>query len=299
MREAIDSALSQTYDSIEIIVVNDGSDDDGRTREIAESYGDRIRYIEKENGGVSSALNEGIRSMKGDYFSWLSHDDVYTPDKIQKQIEALRLIPSERAVVYCRCSLIDSASRPIRRKSKSDMLPTELLLEPETVLRHLFRHGSMNGCCFLIPKEVFAECGLFDERLRYAQDVLMWYRVFLADYQLYVVRDIGVLSRVHSQQQTQTGRSRYRADSLKICNEVLPGFLSISSRKKNLVLLYAMHHAMRGNKDVVNACRSAMRAEGLYSPLCALRLKAMQIYGGIRPMFRRLYYRLFRKIKTE
>ena len=58
--EAIDSALEQTYENIEIIVVNDGSTDDGATREIALSYGDRIRYFEKENGGVSSALNLGI-----------------------------------------------------------------------------------------------------------------------------------------------------------------------------------------------------------------------------------------------
>ena len=66
MREAIDSALAQTYTNIEVVVVNDGSRDDGATREVALSYGDRIRYIEKENGGVSSALNRGIRDMTGE-----------------------------------------------------------------------------------------------------------------------------------------------------------------------------------------------------------------------------------------
>ena len=86
MREAIDSALAQTYPHIEVIVVNDGSRDDGATREIALSYGDRIRYFEKENGGVSSALNLGIRNMTGDYFSWLSHDDAYLPDNVQASV---------------------------------------------------------------------------------------------------------------------------------------------------------------------------------------------------------------------
>ena len=60
LREAIDSALAQTYSNVEIIVVNDGSDDGGATRDIALSYGDKIRYFAKDNGGVSTALNVGI-----------------------------------------------------------------------------------------------------------------------------------------------------------------------------------------------------------------------------------------------
>ena len=58
MREAIDSALAQTYKNIEIIVVNDGSTDN--TEEIALSYGDKIKYYSKENGGVATALNFAI-----------------------------------------------------------------------------------------------------------------------------------------------------------------------------------------------------------------------------------------------
>ena len=84
LKKAIDSALSQTYKNIEIIVVNDGSKDDGATEQVALSYGDKINYYLKENGGVSSALNFGISKMKGDYFSWLSHDDEYTQTKIEK-----------------------------------------------------------------------------------------------------------------------------------------------------------------------------------------------------------------------
>ena len=63
LSNAIDSALAQTYKNIEIIVVNDGSKDDGATRKIAESYGDKILYFEKSNGGSSSALNYGINQI--------------------------------------------------------------------------------------------------------------------------------------------------------------------------------------------------------------------------------------------
>ena len=90
LKEAIDSALAQTYKNIEVIVVNDGSTDDGETRAVAEKFGDRIRYFEKENGGVSSALNFGIKKMTGEWFSWLSHDDLYMPKKIENSIETLR-----------------------------------------------------------------------------------------------------------------------------------------------------------------------------------------------------------------
>ena len=83
LAEAIDSALNQTYDNVEIIVVNDGSKDEGKTRDVALKYGNKIRYFEKENGGVASALNFGVKQMSGEYFSWLSHDDFYTPHKIE------------------------------------------------------------------------------------------------------------------------------------------------------------------------------------------------------------------------
>ena len=86
MREAVDSALAQTYEHLEVIVVNDGSTDD--TEQIALSYGERIRYFRKENGGVSSALNLGISKMKGAYFSWLSHDDIYSPTKVSDAIKS-------------------------------------------------------------------------------------------------------------------------------------------------------------------------------------------------------------------
>ena len=85
--EAIQSALNQTYKNVEVIVVNDGSNDNDKTEQIALSFKKKIRYFKKENGGVSSALNLGIRKMKGDFFSWLSHDDLYDSQKIKMQIQ--------------------------------------------------------------------------------------------------------------------------------------------------------------------------------------------------------------------
>lgn len=96
MREAIDSALAQTYDNVEVIVVNDGSSDNEKTDAIARSYGERIRYFVKDNGGCASALNFGVPKMRGSYFSWLSHDDRYHPNKMAHQIEILDLLTISR-----------------------------------------------------------------------------------------------------------------------------------------------------------------------------------------------------------
>ena len=102
LAQAIDSALGQTYPNCEVLVVNDGSDDGGATAELALGYGEKIRYFEKENGGVATALNLGIRQMRGEYFAWLSHDDLYKPEKIELQVKAAldsgdrtRLVQSE------------------------------------------------------------------------------------------------------------------------------------------------------------------------------------------------------------
>lgn len=98
LAEAIESALAQTYRPLEIIVVNDGSRDDGASERVAKSYGDKIRYFPKNNGGVSSALNVGIKNMQGEWFSWLSHDDLYYPDKIKRQIQEINERLNRKAV---------------------------------------------------------------------------------------------------------------------------------------------------------------------------------------------------------
>ena len=119
VKEAIDSALSQTYDNIEIIVVNDGSNDNGETEKIIFSYQDKVKYISKKNGGVSSALNAGIRAMTGEYFSWLSHDDMYSPEKVSSQIALLKKYQfSPNLIALCAAKEIDCNSKEFSIKSR-------------------------------------------------------------------------------------------------------------------------------------------------------------------------------------
>ena len=108
--EALESAINQIYDNIEIIVVNDGSNDWWKTKQVAMKYKDKIRYFEKENWWVASALNFWIRKMEWEYFSWLSHDDMYYPNKIEEQIKFLEKLNKEKrdnAIIFTNFEFVD------------------------------------------------------------------------------------------------------------------------------------------------------------------------------------------------
>ena len=206
MREAIDSALAQTYTNIEVVVVNDGSRDDGATREVALSYGDRIRYIEKENGGVSSALNRGIREMTGEYFSWLSHDDRYEPDKIARQVSHLAEIEDrDKLIAMCGGFYLDKDSKRLRDMDfhfKSGAVNTGM-----EVLDYLLTHGVLDMCCLLIPRETFEDCAYFHEDLRYNQDALILYQIFSRGYRMVTfTEERDVAYRLHVAQTSKTRR---------------------------------------------------------------------------------------------
>ncbi len=89
--EAVQSALDQTYPAIEVLVVDDGSTD--ATESALRPYRDRIRYLPKPNGGISSARNAGMRAARGEFIAWLDDDDVWCPDKTAIEVAVLRAHP--------------------------------------------------------------------------------------------------------------------------------------------------------------------------------------------------------------
>lgn len=297
VKEAIDSALNQTYKNIEIIVVNDGSKDNGATEQIALSYGDKIRYIHKENGGVSSALNLGIKNMNGEYFSWLSHDDLYKVNKIEREVQALNEYGSNDALVYCRVEQIDKMSKCIKIGKKHKYLRAGIN-EYHEALDIMLMHGSYNGCALLIPKEAFDEAGGFDEELRYCQDAKMWALIFLKKYNLIYVDETLCCNRIHGGQLTQRGRDLFHKDSAKIADE-LAVKIANSAYAKKLMFSYTFHNAVLGNKAVVKKCYDVSRDKKLISFTKKMRICCASAYGKIRPFIRRVYYRVFRKMKTN
>lgn len=220
LREAVDSALAQTYPDVEVLVVNDGSDDGGATEAIALSYGGRIRYFRQENGGVASALNLGVREMRGEYFSWLSHDDVYLPRKVGREVAALGECGGD-AIVYSDYEWIDASSRHV------EVFRAGRITAPQFRMT-LVTDIPVNGCTVLVPRRCFGEVGLFDERLKFTQDYDLWFRM-ARRYPFLHIPEVLIRSRIHAGQETR----RRSAECLAEGNASFTRFLDEVAREQS------------------------------------------------------------------
>lgn len=290
LAQAIESALGQTYANREVIVVNDGSRDDGATRQIALSYGDRIRYVEKENGGSSSALNAGIAAMTGEWFSWLSHDDLYLPDKLERQVETLRAlaaqgVQTEHCVLFSSTELIDKDGRCIRRvreKAAARMAQRVASAKSNVTLVCEPTAYSFYGCSCLVHRSAFAAVGGFEESLRLLNDMDMWYRLYVGGYRVVYDARVLVQGRVHAAQISKSiGYSYHNAEQDMFWARSLDWLLEREDC---------------GEEELFRFCRNAYLktrdADGdrAFAELCRR--------WGRRPYVRRAAYRLRAKGKT-
>ncbi|MGH9916397.1 MAG: glycosyltransferase family 2 protein, partial [Pyrinomonadaceae bacterium] len=98
LRETIESALAQSYQNREIIVVDDGSKDN--SDEVIKSFGDQIKPVFKENGGMSSALNAGLKVSRGEWIALLDADDLWLPDKLEKVMSRAKANPNATLIYH-------------------------------------------------------------------------------------------------------------------------------------------------------------------------------------------------------
>ncbi|SCM83674.1 Glycosyl transferase [uncultured Sporomusa sp.] len=235
LRDAIDSALAQTYSNCEVIVINDGSTDN--TEKICFSYGEKIRYYAKQNGGVSTAVNLGIEHMRGDYFSWLSHDDIYYPHKVESSINALCRHGDMSAPVFGDVDIVDMHKRRLLRWSANDGHENSKLVNGVYSLLY----GVVNGNTVMLHRSVFEQRGLFASCLRTTQDYDMWFRAFRGRELVYVNQPL-VKYRIHA---SQTGVTDYRHRMAQ--EELRMGFYQALSEDEIICLFgnrYNFHYEM-------------------------------------------------------
>jgi hypothetical protein len=206
---ALQSALAQTYANIEIVIVNDGSTDNGATEAVALKYAaqdKRITYVAQANGGVAGALNTFMRHAKGDYFAWLSHDDLFLPHKIESQLAFLGKLGSKQASTFSAYALIDPKGDLIC-EVRDDI--GKFIRRPSLSLLG----GGINGCTLLIPMDVLREGGLFDTRLRHTQDYEFWGRI-IKKHDFFFQPDLLVHYRVHPGQDSRKPAAIVEGDEL-------------------------------------------------------------------------------------
>jgi glycosyltransferase involved in cell wall biosynthesis len=246
LRRALDSVINQTRAAREIILVDDGSEDD--TGCILQTEYPEVHYIRQENRGVSAARNRGIRAASSTWIALLDSDDEWLPDKLAKQLEILhesgtRLCHTEE--IWIRNGKRVNAMHKHRKQGGwiyQRCLP-RCVISPSAALLH---------------RELFNEYGLFDERLPACEDYDMWLRVCSQEAVSFIETPLIVKYGGHTDQLSRAywGMDRFRVQALE--NIVQQGQLAEQNLALTLEILLEkiailrQGAAKRGNQPLLD-----------------------------------------------
>lgn len=272
--ETLWSARAQTYERLEIVVVDDGSSD--ASAEIAERHraeDPRIKIITQNNGGVARARNAGIASSTAKWIATLDADDVWHPRKIELQLRAAVSAPESPGLVYCWTRRIDSEGKVVcdygmPRYSGSVYYPL------------LVRNFVTNASVAMLRRDVVLAAGGFDPGLQDAgaqgaEDIDLYLRVAkrapaaLAPYFLVGYRQVdGSMSR-------SAARMRQSLDLVLEKHADAPAGVMRLARAHYDIYTASLHWRSRNMRAFVHACARAMAS----APITAAGLLA---FSGIR-----------------
>jgi glycosyltransferase involved in cell wall biosynthesis len=168
--EAIRSALDQTLPPAEIVVVDDGSEDD--TEAVVREFGDQVRYVKQANKGVSEARNRGVAETSGEFIAFLDADDTWEPTKLEKQAAKFRE-GATIGLVHCGMREFDSetgATVGYRVEGAEGEVADDLLLWERPVV-------NVSGSAVMLSRRASEEAGGFDRRLKCGEDWDLCYRI--------------------------------------------------------------------------------------------------------------------------
>ncbi len=245
IESAIQSALNQSYKNIEIIVVNDGSQDNGKTDHICANFKNNIRYYKKENGGVASALNFGVSQAKGNYISWLSHDDCFHPQKIEKQINYISLSELKEALIFSSYYIIDASGSISHEQTVNNRWLKHSIL---TVLS-----TSINGCTTLVPKKIFSDVGLFNEQLITVQDNDLWLRMATKGVPFFYLPIPLLYSRQHEDQTSKILKDHHYLEKEKFYISAIRSMPEFSIKHHEDILHILKHKGLTISEELLRS----------------------------------------------
>lgn len=196
LREAVHSVLDQGDSSVEIIVVDDGSTDGTAT--VAGSFAETVRYLQQANQGPAAARNRGIENARGSLLAFADADDLWPANKLELQLSYL-----------LRDSKIDIVLGRIQQVRLSETVDGQTIAEEFAEPAFSVNLGSA-----IIRKSVFERVGLFDETMRYSEDVDWFMRAREAGAEIKTIDAVTLLYRQHEQNMTR-GKSTSELNVLK------------------------------------------------------------------------------------
>jgi glycosyltransferase involved in cell wall biosynthesis len=200
---AIKSVIAQTYLKIEIIVVDDGSTD--CTSEVVHSFGNRVRYVRKSNGGLASARNLGIRRAKGEFLLFLDADDELEPEAIECMYDAFSKLSSDYALITCSFIKINDVGDVIGIQGSVPAGDADISCR-QLVLRNRFPVTA------LARRIAIVECGMFDPEYGTtlgSEDRDMWVRIS-AIYKIHMLTKPLLRKREHGRNMSSHASNQSR-----------------------------------------------------------------------------------------
>jgi glycosyltransferase involved in cell wall biosynthesis len=262
--QAIESALNQTYQNLEVIVVNDGSTDG--TENVVLSYTEktsRVRYFKHEvNKGIPAARNTGIRSSLGQYVAFLDSDDMWLPNKIEAQLQIFcQDAEEEVGVVWSNAYYTDQLGNT---KTSDAEVPDDLAyLSGLNLLRRLFLRNFIIAGTTMIRRYCFEKVGLLDEQLRGGTDDWdLWLRLAPYFKFTYAPTPLAVI-RLHDGNYTVI--ERHVQDALVIIEKTLARNPELITLKQKRVAY--LHYAL--GLDYLDQGKTQMAREHLWKAISA------------------------------
>lgn len=218
VQRAIQSILAQTYEPLEIIVVEDGSDS-GLEDWLHTQGLSQVCYIRhEENQGLPAARNTGLKKSKGKYIAYLDDDDEWKPEKIQKQIELAERLNSDYAIIYCGLEVKDKAYQVVAL----NMPRLKGIIRDEIVKKGLNTIPSS----FLFRKGALLRIGGFDTDLYTGIDHDLWMKIAKHGYSTDYVNEALVIHTQHGELQMTSNVPRRIAGIEQYLNKWRPDILS-------------------------------------------------------------------------
>jgi glycosyltransferase involved in cell wall biosynthesis len=264
IKQTIGSALAQTWLNKEIIVVDDGSNDD--TLEIARSFESKtVQVVTQKNSGAASARNRALGSSRGDYIQWLDADDLLAPNKIACQMKAAECDPSGLiafagafAVFYYRLKKARSSPNALWQ----DRTPVDWLL------LNTSENLWLNPAAWLVSRQLTEKAGPWDERLSMDDDGEYFARIVAASNGVRFIGDARCFYRQSSSRQVSRDFSEKALESLFLSASLrIRTLLSVEgserAKKAGLLMLQAMYPLFYpDHKDFVRRTNSLAHALG-------------------------------------
>lgn len=219
VEEAVRSALSQTYASTEVIVVDDGSTD--RTAEAIEQFGDRIRLLEQPNRGLAAARNRALEAATGEFIALLDGDDVFLPTRLERMVAYLEAHPeigfatSDAYLLYGRHASGDTYYRHAGERGG-------VRFRTENQDRWIVQ-GNFVLVMTVTRRELFERHGRFEETLETLEDWDLWMRFILGGERVGLVDEPLAHYRLRPGSLSSARVARVRADRVSVLERNLAG----------------------------------------------------------------------------